>query len=206
MLRKANEDKTNYWEEKYSNRPHEPATRFAKRAYKLMKANNHKTLLDLGCGSGRDSIYFFNRGLKVTALDSSQIGINKLRSQNEKINSLLEDIRNIKFKENSFDVIYAHLSLHYFDDETTKRIFDNLYRNLKRGGFIFARCKSTEDSLFGQGKKIGENMYKKEHVRHFFTKEYMAEKLREFKIVKISKISFSRGGNKSSFIDAVATK
>jgi SAM-dependent methyltransferase len=206
MLRKANRDKTNYWEEKYSNRPHQPATRFAKRAYKFIKANNLKTLLDLGCGSGRDSIYFFNKGLKVTALDSSKTGINKLRSQNGKINALLEDIRNIKFKENSFDVIYAHLSLHYFDDETTKKIFDNLYRNLKRGGFIFARCKSTEDLLFGQGEKIEENMYKKEHVRHFFTKEYMAEKLRKFEIVRIRKMSFTRAENKSSFIEAVATK
>lgn len=199
-------EESNYWKNKWSDRPLEPANNFAKRAYELTKTKSYKTLLDLGCGDGRDSIYFSNKGIKVTALDFSESGINKLKNQNSKIDCIFEDIRNINFGENSFDVIYAHLSLHYFDDETTSKIFDSLFRILKKGGLIFIKCKSVDDALFGQGEKVGENMWKKGHTRHFFTKEYMTKNLKKFKIIKVRKTSSMYHEYKSAFIEAVATK
>jgi ubiquinone/menaquinone biosynthesis C-methylase UbiE len=199
-------NETTYWKNKWSNRIFEPANNFAKRSYKLIKAKNLKTLLDLGCGDGRDSIYFLNKGLQVTAVDFSKSGIEKLKACQNKINCILKDIRNINFADNSFDAIYAHLTLHYFDDKTTTEIFNNLYKILKKGGLIFVKCKSTDDALCGKGKKVGENMYKKGHIRHFFTKEYMAEKLKKFKIIKVRKTSSVYHEYKSAFIEAVATK
>lgn len=196
----------NYWKNKWSDRPLEPANNFAKRAYTLIKAKKLQSLLDLGCGDGRDSIYFSNKGLSVTAVDFSESGIAKLKTRSRKIKCIAEDIRKINFPENSFDVIYAHLSLHYFDDETTNRIFDNLFKILKKGGLIFVKCKSVDDALFGKGEKVGENMYKKGHIRHFFTKDYMTEKLKSFKIIKVRKTSSIYHEYKSAFIEAVATK
>jgi ubiquinone/menaquinone biosynthesis C-methylase UbiE len=195
-----------YWKNKWSNQPFEPANNFAKRVYKLIKAKNLETLLDLGCGDGRDSIYFANKGLQVTTVDFSESAINRLKSQNVTICCLLQDIRNIEFQDNSFDVIYAHLSLHYFDNETTSKIFNNLYRILKKGGLFLLKCKSTDDHLFGQGEKVGENMYKKGHVRHFFNKGYIKEKLKSYDIIKVRKTSSVYSQYKSSFIEAVATK
>ncbi len=195
-----------YWKNKWLSRPQEPVNNFAVRAYKIIKSKRLKTLLDLGCGDGRDSVYFFNKGLKVTAVDFSLSGIKKLKSQNPKINCILADIRKMKLKANSFDVIYAHLSLHYFDDKTTNKIFNNLYHTLKKKGLIFIKCKSVDDTLFGEGEKISENMYKKGHTRHFFSKEYMREKLKKFKVIKISKTSSIYHNYKSAFIEAKATK
>ncbi len=196
----------NYWKNKWVNRSFEPANNFAKRAYVLIKKRNFKTLLDLGCGSGRDALYFSSRKLKVTAVDFSESGINKLKQQNQQITCILQDIRNVKFQENSFDVVYAHLSLHYFSDEITNKIFLNLYKILRKGGLIFVKCKSTQDILCGQGERIGENMWKKGHMRHFFTKEYMEEKLKKFKIIKIRKTSSVYHEYKSVFIEAIAEK
>lgn len=199
-------NETSYWKNKWSNRIFKPANNFVRRAYKLIKVRNLRTLLDLGCGDGRDSIYFFNNGLQVTAVDFSKSGVEKLKARQPKISCILRDIRNVNFAENSFDVIYAHLSLHYFDDKTTSKIFNNLYKILKKGGLIFVKSKSADDVLFGQGEKVGENMYKKGHVRHFFTKEYMAEELKMFKIIKVRKTLSVYHGYKSSFIETVATK
>ena len=91
-------------------------------------------------------------------------------------------------------------------DKTTNKIFTNLFSLLEKGGLIFIKCKSVDDVLFGEGEKVGENMYRKVHVRHFFTKEYMAKKLKNFKILKIRKTSSVYHECKSAFIEAVATK
>jgi len=197
---------SNYWKNKWTLRPREPVNNFAVNSFKLIKIKNKKTILDLGCGDGRDSLYFFNKGLNVTAVDFSSSGIKKIRSQNLKINCIFSDIRKVKFPKNSFDIIYAHLSLHYFDDKTTIKIFDNLYKILKKDGLIFVKCKSTDDYLFGKGQKVAENMYKKGHTRHFFSKEYMAEKLVKFNIIKIRKTSSIYHNYKSVFIEGIASK
>lgn len=199
-------NESNYWKNKWSDRPLEPANNFARRAYVLVKSKKLKSLLDLGCGDGRDSIYFSNKGLLVTSVDFSESGIAKLKTQSQKIKCIAEDIRDIDFPDNSFDVIYAHLSLHYFDDESTSKIFDNLFRILKKGGFIFIKCKSVDDALFGKGEKVGENMYKKGHIRHSFTKDYMTKKLKSFKIIRVRKTSSVYHEYKSAFIEAIATK
>ncbi|MFH2105310.1 MAG: class I SAM-dependent methyltransferase [Parcubacteria group bacterium] len=195
-----------YWQNKWVNRTRESVNNFARRSYTLIKDKNFKTLLEIGCGSGQDSLYFHRQGLQVTALDFSRSGIAQLKAKNAKIDCRQQDIRQAKFKPNSFDIIYAHLSLHYFDDRTTTQIFAKLHRWLKPGGYIFIKCKSTNDSLYGQGKKIGPDMYDKGHVRHFFSPEYMQEKLQQFKIIKIRKTSSTYHLYKSSFIEAVATK
>ena len=195
-----------YWENKWVGRPTEPANNFAKSAYALIRPKKLRSLLDLGCGDGRDSVYFSNKGLSVTAVDFADGGISKIELQRKKIKYISEDIRAINFRENSFDVIYAHLSLHYFNDETINKIFDNSFSILKKSGLFFIKCKSVDDALFGEGEKVGENMYRKGHVRHFFTKEYMTEKLKGFKIIRLRKTSSVYHEYKSSFIEAVATK
>lgn len=68
------------------------------------------------------------------------------------------------------------------------------------------KCKSTDDSLFGKGKRLGENMYKKSHIRHFFTKKYMTENLKKFRIIKVRKTSSVYHEYKSAFIEAAAEK
>jgi len=199
-----------YWKTKWDKREIEEANDFARRSFSQIKDKNFTTLLDLGCGDGRDSLFFASEGLNVTSVDFSESGIKKLNELSKekglKINAIQTDIRKIKFPDNSFDVIYAHLSLHYFDDEITTQIFEKLFRILKKDGLIFIKCKSVEDALYGKGEKVGKDMYKKGHIRHFFSEEYMNENLRNFKILSVRKTSSVYHQYESNFIEAVGTK
>ncbi|MBZ1348379.1 MAG: methyltransferase domain-containing protein [Candidatus Nealsonbacteria bacterium] len=185
---------------------------FAKRSFSEIKNKPLISLLDIGCGIGVDSIFFAQNGLKVTAVDFSESGIRKFKQtiEHKKIKNIIllqEDISDFKFPPNSFDVVYAHLSLHYFDDQTTTKIFNRLYKILKPKGLFFIKCKSTDDHLYGRGKKIEKDMYLRQgHIRHFFSKEYMAEKLKKFRVLKIRKTSSTYHTYKSFFIEAAATK
>ena len=198
---------TNYWRNKWVGKRISPPNTFARRAFELIKkAKGPRTLVDVGCGDGRDSIFFSERGLKVTALDLSESGIEKLKGRDKRIKCVLGDIRKHVFPPDSFDVVYAHLSLHYFDDHATRRIFKKLFRVLRRGGLIFVKCKATDDPLFGKGEKVGENMYRSGHTRHFFTTEYMRENLKDFEIIRVRKTRSSYDGFPSAFIEAIASK
>jgi len=200
-----------YWKSRWEKVERKPANNFARRIFSLIKNKKFKTLLDLGCGNGSDSIYFANKGFKVTAIDFSESGIKQLQKEIrqkriKKIIPICQDVKKINFIDSYFDIIYAHLSLHYFDDKTTTQVFNKLHRILKKKGLIFIKCKSIEDKLYGNGKKIENNMYiLNNHVRHFFDKDYMREKLGKFKILKLRKTSCIYS-YKSSFIEAVATK
>jgi len=198
-----------FWKEKWVNPEDRIPNPFTKKVYKILKDKQYKKLLDIGCGDGRDTLYFAKKGFHVTAVDFSTSGIEHLQKEKEDLNitCLQGKIQDIQFSENSFDVIYAHLSLHYFDDKITTNIFTNLHSILKKNGMICIKVKSTNDKLCGKGKKIEENMYLYEdQIRHFFDKKYLKEKLHKFKIINIEETSSVYYEYKSKFLEAIATK
>lgn len=195
-----------YWNNQWLDEKLDPPSSFAKRALPLIQKLKLKTVLDLGCGNGRDALYFTRHGLHVMALDISESGIKSLQSKNDTITCIQGDISTYTGKPNSFDVIFAHLSIQYFNDATTSKIFSRLHSMLNKGGLLFVKCKSTDDPLFGKGEKVEENVYVYDHMRHFFTKKYMAEKLNAFTVLQIRKSSGIHYGIPCAFISAIAQK
>jgi SAM-dependent methyltransferase len=118
---------------------------FAKKAGECLTEKPHASILDIGCGDGRDAAYFTSLGHHVTAIDFSEEAIARVRARTTSIDARVMETQSINFPDVSFDAIYAHLSLHYFDDTTTNIIIKNIRRMLKPGGFFFVRCKSTKD-------------------------------------------------------------
>ena len=180
----------------------------------LDKSQKDISILDLGCGNGADTLYFHDKGFKdITALDFSPYGINKIK---EKVNikTILEDMESAEFPKNTFNVIYAHLSLHYFEDELTKELFQKAYSWLKEDGILCVKCKSTKDKNISSGTLIGKDIYRYngEHIRHLFSKEYMLECLNFAKgndgeVLYVKETNGPYHGNPdSAFIEAVVKK
>ena len=66
---------TPYWNEYYKSIASEELTpsKFAIDMAKHMEKGKH--LLDLGCGNGRDSLFFLHKGMNVTGIDASDFSI-----------------------------------------------------------------------------------------------------------------------------------
>ena len=80
---------------------------FYKKFLKYIPPNG--TILDVGCGSGRDSLYFLNKGYNVISLDASEEMV-KLSSELTKRKTLFMRIEDIDFQD-QFDGIWACASL-----------------------------------------------------------------------------------------------
>jgi len=73
---------------------------------KELQFDKAKTILDIGCGTGRHSIELAKRGYKVTGVDLSQSQLQrareKAREANVKVEFVQKDARNLQF-DNCFD-------------------------------------------------------------------------------------------------------
>jgi SAM-dependent methyltransferase len=70
-----------HWEETYEKRPDflgaEPSA-FGVRAAAVFAQHGLRRILEIGCGQGRDTLLFLQRGFEVTALDYSESGVRQL--------------------------------------------------------------------------------------------------------------------------------
>lgn len=195
----------NYWDtiwEKQNNISEPNA--FAKTALNYMMSENKKTILDLGCGNGADALYFYHNGLSVTGIDAAEKTIDTLRKNHPRIAWHCQDIQDPL--DNKYEAIYAHCSLHYFDDSTTKIIFNKIHTTLEAEGLLIVKCKSTLDPLFGKGKHLDGNRYHFDHTRNFFTTDAMIDFLNDFTILSIKETAHIYHNQRSCFIEAIARR
>jgi len=110
-------------------------------------------ILELGCGNGRDSIYFAKKGFKIYACDQSQQSINKLRIRYP-INPsfFVADIVNFGQDMNSIDLIYCRFVLHAISEDDLDRLLTWVYDFLPDGGLFFSESRSDKSSLAETGK------------------------------------------------------
>lgn len=184
-------------------------TNFAEEVQSLIPP--HSKIIELGCGVGNDSAYFARQGHNVLATDFSNVAIenNKKRFKENNLHfEILDMSKPMDFSDNLFDVVYARLTLHYFTDKVTKAIFKEIYRILKPNGLLCFLCKSTNDPLYGKGEQIEKDMFEENnHVRHFFSKEYIKECIEEiFNIQKLKTGQEDFYNSPSGFIKVIAAK
>ena len=180
-----------YWNDKFMIKGHFGfgPTGFAIECAEFLKNYpKQKKLLDLGCGQGRDSVYFSSLSYDVTALDYSSQALLSLSQQ-----TILSDIRDINqyFKSNSLDVIYSNEVLHFLTKEDAMKLINRILIILKPCGFFIFTCKNNDDKHFGKGEQVANATFIfKGVIRHFFSEESLKESLNTFKIHR-----FERGSH-----------
>jgi SAM-dependent methyltransferase len=103
------------------------------------------SILDAGCGSGRDTVYFNGRGYHVTAFDYST-AIMKLATKLTGQEVLQLSFQELRF-ENQFNGVWACSSLlHVPMDEMHDAIY-RLSRSMKIDGVLYASFK------YGKGER-----------------------------------------------------
>ncbi|MFH1534856.1 MAG: class I SAM-dependent methyltransferase [Patescibacteria group bacterium] len=147
-------------------------------------------ILDLGAGQGQDSRYFAKKGYDVISTDYEKfaLGLNESNIPDELKEKItvkeVDLLEKLPFYNQEFDVVYSHLSLHYFDLKTTKKIFQEIQRVLKIDGVLALIVNSTSDPEIDQGKLIEKDYYDYGNIsRRYFNTENIKEFVQGFETI-----------------------
>ena len=109
-----------------------------------------RPLLELGCGTGRDTVALLRAGHRVVALDRSRASLVLARIAAPAARLLRQDVREPWPPcEDGYGAVIASLSLHYFDWATTEGLIARVSDALGVGGVFICRLNSTRDHHFG---------------------------------------------------------
>lgn len=136
----AEKQASSYYEEKYRSDEYYWGVKPSYMCYevlKLLPPDKPLKLIDIGCGEGKDAVFFAKNGYKVSAFDITQSGIDKSKRLAEKhrveIDFFKADIRDFRL-ENSFDVIFCSGALHYIPTDYIEQIIADYKCHTSDGG------------------------------------------------------------------------
>ena len=192
-----------HWENNFSSKPEmfgvEPSA-VAMFALEFFKKNKIKNIIELGAGQGRDSIFFANHGLKVTALDYSKSAVRRIKDKSFKaeleksLTAQCFDVRQkLPFEDQSIDGCFSHmLYCMALTSIEIEGLNNEINRILKIGGINIFTVRNTIDGDYQNGIYHGEDLYESNgFIVHFFSKEKIKKLLRGFELLDIS--SFEEG-------------
>lgn len=129
-------------------------------------------ILDAGCGSGRDSLYFIKRGYEVVSFDASEQMV-RLSSELTGQQTLLMKFDEVDFKD-EFDGIWACASLLHIPKSEIKGVMKKLNQGLKKNGIFYMSFK------YGKGEE-----YKGERLFNFYHEKNLSELITEVGYLEI---------------------
>lgn len=171
------------WEREYKNPklvtkndgPQSDTLRFLKFLKKERKfILESKNILDLGCGTGRNSNYLADIGNNVIGIEISKTALcianKRAENINLKIDYRLGDIgEKIDIKDNSIDLILDVTSSNSLNEKGREVYLSEMNRVLKKGGYIFVRA------LCKDGNKNVKKLLRKSPGREYDT--YVIEEI-----------------------------
>ncbi|BBB19958.1 class I SAM-dependent methyltransferase [Helicobacter cinaedi] len=206
-------DKT-YWREFYSRHKIgvEPSL-FAKLVYKnyLLESincdtnkyaeSNAPSLLELGCGNGRDSLYFANNGIDTTAIDQVQEEVeflngyaktlqdSKQSPQTKNIPRFLcgdfAQLDSFSFQR-QFDCIYSRFTLHSVSKAQQDKTLADCLKYCKDGGILSVEVRGEKNSLCGKGKAVENETNAFIYDNHYRRFLNFTQTLQEIKSLRFS--------------------
>jgi len=138
---------------------------FSKSIIKFIKKGD--SLIDLGCGNGRDSSFFAENEIYTHGVDMISSEIEFLNRENKNNEYLTYSDNNfLDLPEKNFTHAYSRFTLHSIPPKTEKKLFNWVKTYIKK--YLFIEVRSDRDLLFEQ---------KTDHYRRFYNFEQLIVKL-----------------------------
>ena len=190
-----------YWETNYTNKPKMfglTQSFAAEEALKVFKKKNISSIIELGAGLGRDTIFFAKNNIKVEALDYSDTAVKSIKKKIKELNltkfvsAKVFDVRKkLPFKNNSIQGIFSHmLYCMALKNLEVQNLNNEIFRVLVKGGVNIYTVRNFEDGDYKNGVHIEDETYQNDgFIINFFSKKKIEELLVGFSNIKIDRFN-----------------
>lgn len=183
---KARVSEDEYWNQFYSHAHAglEAPSSFAVQVGDQLTAGAH--VFELGCGNGRDALYFASRGLKVTACDRSSVAVTALAQRGDltrfahRPEFLTADFQELAERCAALtpDVVYSRFTLHAVPPAVQTAALRWSRGALRPRGRLFIEARSVAGSLYGKGIPVERDAFLHDgHYRRFLRLDELTEEL-----------------------------
>lgn len=136
-----------------------------------------RKIIDIGCGAGRDAVFFVNNGFDYTGIDASAGMLDEARKRLPKAKFVLMDFNNLDFPDETFDGFWASASLLHSPKDKVGQVLQNIRKVIKPNGvgFISIKEKKLADEEIVKDEDYGNT----ERYFAFYEKEEFQKILEE---------------------------
>jgi tellurite methyltransferase len=180
----------NYWDDFYKKGTiTNESSDFAKFIVKNYMPRNSMSIIELGCGNARDSLFFHECGMKVTAIDQV--------SHIDWLNEKYKNFQNLEFRKENFtklgnnytyDIVYSRFTLHSITEKEQNDVINWTYNYLNNDGIFCVEVRGQQNSLYKKGDRVpgqADAYYYENHYRRFLNFNLFCKELtmRGFKVI-----------------------
>ena len=154
--------------------------------------------IDLGCGSGNETVYMVKSGIKVLAIDrqlNQDFILNRLSDSEKQL---------ISFKESSFEdvelprtnLLTAFFSIPFCNPDNFDELWNKIYNSIEDNGYFVGQLFGDRDAW-----NVVDSI-------NTFPIDKVKEYLKKFKIIKLEEVEYVRESDnkKWHFYDIIAQK
>jgi len=116
----------------------------------LAELKEGASILDFGCGSGRDTRYFLQKGYRVTALDGSA-ELCRIAEEKTGISIIQMDFNDFD-EQDQYDGIWACSSILHLPKRELKNVLVHMEKALRNDGIIYTSFKYGDFSGMRNGR------------------------------------------------------
>ena len=184
-------------------------TNFAK--FCLNYLNKTEMVYDVGCGNGRDVVFFNNNNIQCYGIDSSKIAINNNKKKFKRLRKkfIMANFCNYKFSNKSKNnlSIYSRFTIHAIKKKDENLFFKTILSK-KNLNYLFIETRTIYDDLYGKGIKIGKDQFINGHYRRFIDPQDFKKKLKRKFNISYFKISrdFAKFKNENPCVLRIVAK
>lgn len=160
------------------------------------------SILDSGCGTGENALFFAMRGHEVTGIDFLEEPISRARKKSSerglKPTFLVMDALALNNFPEVFENVIDSGLFHTFDNADRQRYVDGLASVLTPGGKLFLLCVSDDEPGTHGPRRVSTN-----EIRNVFSKGWEVENIEptQFEVrPDTNELPFSEGGPKAWFV------
>jgi SAM-dependent methyltransferase len=159
------------------------------------------SILDVGCGTGENALFFASRGQKVTGIDFLEEPIQRAKQKAAdrglSATFLVLDALALKDLPELFDSVIDSGLFHVLSDDHRKRYVEGLATVLKPGGRLFLLCFSDEEPGTQGPRRVS-----KAELHDAFAQRWNIESIESSRFevrLDLKDLTFSKGGPKAWF-------